>query len=220
MKRTPLKRTSALKRTRLKPTWGRIVSTLLHYANASPPHNRTEFYALKSRLVEEHGRFCGHDLQEIRKECWGPLVPFSEGGYEGERRGCQGEKCRNCGGTGVFDIRWIRLQRWEWCGRVFHSPDGETRRPPDAGSVNIFGRIEHPKYGRASHEAVLWLYLLCGEWRLFWKAMRGSCCCGWVWWPLLNVQKVVMHLTWGSGRQICRRCWNAPSWDDNQEIPF
>ena len=201
----------------------RILATLLHYANASPPVNRTEFYALKDRLCRRYAEFRGHDIQEIRKECWG-----DQRDVYGDWGGC-GPNCRRCGGTGIFDVRWVRLERWHWFGYVFHRPDGDTRIKPD--SVQIHGRIEHPNYGRASNEAALWLYLLCGEWRLLWRALKGSRCCGWYWWPLLNVQRVVMELamllhwrrcwcgrrypTWGSGWQICRKCRN-----EKQEVPF
>ena len=218
LRRSPLKRTA-------------LIATLLHYANASPPWNSQDFYSLKSRLLNRHARFCGHDLQEIRKKCWGYRDWDSD--YQ-DYMGCAGATCKKCGGTGLIDIRWVRLQRWEFCGYVFHCPDGDTRVPPPIGTKLIIGRIEHANYGRASSEAVLWLYLLCGEWRLLWKELRSSRACGWTWWPLLNVQKVAMELsmmfrwqrcfcgrmypTWGSGRQVCRRCWNRPVTYD--EVPF
>jgi hypothetical protein len=203
----------------------RILATLLHYANASPPTERTAFYDLKERLLQRYGTFRGHDLQEIRKPCWGWGWWRDDGGAK-----C-GPKCFRCGGTGIFDLRWVRLERWEWMGYVFHRPAGDTRIKPE-GHVAIQGRIEHPRYGRASSEAALWLYLLCGEWALLWRALRGSSCCGWYLWPLLNVQRVTMHaalwlsrqrccfcgktfFTWGSGWQVCKPCRDVP-----REIPF
>src|SRR5690606_6681754 len=138
--------------------------TLLHYANASPPWNRTEFYALKERLLRQHGRFLGHDIQEITKECWGHREWDNEWGEYGYLDCTKDDKCR-CRGTGIFDRRWIRLERWEWCGYVFHRPVDDTRiAPVDMNNVlrapDIVGRIEHPDYGDKSNEAVLWLYLL------------------------------------------------------------
>lgn len=202
-----------------------LLATLLHYANADPHFlHRADFYALKHCLLKRYGRFAGHDIQEIRKECYG-----RRDRWYGDWEGCPGEKCPKCGGTGVFDIRWFRLERWEWGGYTFHVPSGESRKIPSPYPPKgmICGRITHPDYGRASHEAALWLYLLCGEWRLLWWSLRGSCCCGWYWWPLLNVQRVVMHLsmwlswrkcfcgrwfpTWGSGWQVCRRCRKSRS---------
>jgi hypothetical protein len=205
----------------------RLLALLLHYANADPPMYRESFYALKERLLRRYGTFRGHDLQEIRKECYGDGWWRYEGGEP-----C-GPKCRRCGGTGVYDMRWVRLERWEWCGYSFHRPDGDTHKPPDPANVRIFGRIEHPNYGRASNEAALWLYMLCGEWSLLWRSLKSSRCCGWYWWPMLNVQRVVMELsmrlrwqkcwcgkwfpTWGSGWQCCWKC-RQPS--AVEEIPF
>ncbi len=209
-----------------------LLAKLLHWANSYPPVFSREFYALKDRLCRKYARFAGHELQEIRKECWGEKTWDREyGGYDYHK--CKGKSCRACGGTGIFDIRWVRLERWEWCGFVFHRPDGDTRIPPEVGSVKIFGRIEHKDYGRLSSEAALWLYLLTGEWKLFCRAMRSSRCCGRFWYPLLNLQKVTMELsmrlrrqrcscgktfwTWGSGWQICKKC-RAPS--VFEDIPF
>lgn len=207
-----------------------LLATLLHYANADPPLfcQRTEFYALKERLLRRWGRLADYDLQEIRKECWGTRRWDPEHG-DYEYLGCR-DDCPRCGGTGIFHIRWIWLERWEWCGYVFHRPSRESFTRPDY-QVSIHGRIEHPHYGWASSEAVLWLYLLCGEWRLLWRALRSSCSCGRYWWPLLNVQRVTMRLcmwlswrrcfcgrlypTWGSGWQVCRQCRRGPV-----ELPF
>lgn len=188
---------------------------------------RTEFYGLKERLLNKYGRFCGYQIQEIRKPCWG----HKRNEY-GELDGCIGDKCPKCDGTGIFDIRWIRLEKWEWCGYVFHRPSGDTHLRVER--VDIVGRIQHPNYGRASREAVLWLYLLCGEWRLLWQALKGSCSCYRAAWPMLHVQhrchrrNIVafmtnhwcgkMYPTWGTGRQVCRKCWNKTS--EPADIPF
>ena len=203
----------------------RLLATLLHYANAGHPGQR--LYDLKYYLLRTYARFDGHDLQEIRKECYGQATGY----YEWE--GCKGPKCSKCGGTGVFDIRWIRLERWQWCGHVFHVPSGDTRIPPDIGTVKIFGRIEHPNYGLKPSEAELWLYVLCCRWGDLWHALRGSSYCKPRWWPMLNLQWIVFRLamklswkrcwcgkmfpTWGSGWQICRKC-RAPK--TAEEIPF
>lgn len=200
--------------------WQSAVATLLHYANSLPPTTwRTEFYELKSELLNQHGTFCGHDLQEIKKDCWGPWVRCDDGEFVPTE--CQGESCPVCKGTGIFDIRWVRLQRWEWCGFAFHCPDGDTRIRPE-GHVAIHGRIEHQGYGRRSQEASLWLLVLCGQWKLLWRALKGGRACGWQPWPMLALQQIVMELsmrlhrkrcwcgkmfwTWGSGWQVCKKC--------------
>lgn len=127
-----------------------LLAVLCHYANADPSCSRRHFYDLKDRLLRQFAEFRGHDIQEITKECWG-----GRRDHYGDWSGC-GPTCRRCGGTGVFDRRWVRLQRWQWGNYTFHIPDGDTRIRPE--SVQIVGRIEHKNYGRASREAELWLY--------------------------------------------------------------
>lgn len=212
----------------------RVLACLLHYSNADPPHWRKAFYDIKNRLLRRYGTFRGHELQEIRKECWGPRE-WDHGWCEWKYLGCAGKTCIACDGTGLFDIRWVRLERWEWCGYVFHRPDGDTRIQPNPENEGykrrIIGRIEHPEYGRKPREAVLWLLLLTGEWRRLWYALSTSRSCGRHLWPLLNVQAVTMEVsmflswrrcycgrrypTWGTGWQICKRCRNRPV-----ETPF
>lgn len=215
----------------------RILATLLHYANAAPPPFRTAFYELKERLLRQHGTFIGHHIQEITKECWGPRVWNRQyGGYS--YLDCQRHRDCRCSGTGIFDQRWIRLERWEWCGFEFHRPSGESRiAPVDANNVlkapDIVGRIKHPNYGDKSRESCLWLYLLTGEWRLLWRTLKGGRRCGVYFWPMMNVQRVVMEAcmrlrwqtcrcgrrypTWGSGWQVCGRCRKP---QPTTEIPF
>ncbi len=185
--------------------YSRLLAWLLHYANARPPIvGQKEFYDLKYRLLRRFAQRRGFDIQEIRKECWGSYSVAC------------GPQCRRCGGTGIFDLFWVTLERWQWGRHVFHCPFLKTHiKPTEHASINIRGRIEHPKYGRASSESVLWLYLLCGEFRLLWQSLKNSCCCGWYIWPFLNMQRIIFHVqrffawwqcwcgswfpTWGSG---------------------
>ena len=219
-----------------------LTAWLLHVANTDTgPALRTEFYDLKERLLKKHGRFVGHQIQEIKKPCWGPW-----GNEYGERQGCLGEKCPHCGGTGVFDLRWVRLERWEWGGFVFHRPAGDTRTIPSPYPPRdmILGRIQHRKYGLGANEARLWLFLLCGEFRLWWRDMRSHAACGWQWWPLTNLQRLTMRLgmwfhrgTCSCGRRYftsrggmyacyCRRCERAMQqraadlYEEVEEVPF
>ncbi len=208
----------------------RLVARLLHYANASPPFNKTEFYEVKDRLLKRYGTLTGSDTQEISKDCWGERRwrPQDDWNYDGDEDNYEqipcGPKCRRCGGTGIFDIRWILLERWRFGRFTFHRPTTETRKEP--ASVSVRGRIEHKDYGRLSNEAALWLYLLTAHFGLFWRTLRSSRTCGWTWFPLLNVQKIVTRIvwklhfrrccscdkrycTWGSGWQICSRCRNT-----------
>src|ERR1700735_250428 len=96
----------------------RIKRLLLHLANSNPPScNRREFYDLKTALLWRFGQKCGLDIQEIKKECWGERYYDR---YGDEHYHPCGPKCRRCGGTGIFDIRWVILARWQWGGYIFH----------------------------------------------------------------------------------------------------
>lgn len=102
-----------------------ILAWLCHYANADPSFSSRYFYDLKDRLLRQFAEFRGHDIQEITKKCWGD----KRDDY-GDWHGC-GPRCRRCGGTGVWDRRWVRLQKyamwarmtfsWKrcWCGKLF-----------------------------------------------------------------------------------------------------
>lgn len=202
----------------------RLLATLLHYANSSPPCNQTEFYALKERLLNRYGKLTDYQVQEIRKDCWGEWNRY------GDRDGCTGAKCRRCGGTGVFSVRWFYLEKREWCGFTFHRPSRELYK--EVGAVEIVGRIEHKDYGRVAKEAALWLYLLTGEWRLLWQAMQASRCCGRFLWPLLNVQRIVFEIAinsrtcwrcrkriWSRQHAACKACRKVMA-SEPEEIPF
>lgn len=213
----------------------RLIAWLLHVANTDAHCSPSRFYGVKEKLLRRYGRFAGHELQEIRKECWGPRVRGDW--YDDSFSGCKGASCSRCGGTGLFDIRWIRLERWEWRGYVFHRPAGDTRVKPDITHVRIFGRIRHKDYGIAAGEARLWLYLLTCEWRLFWHDLSTHCYGYPRWWPLLNLQRVAMNarmwlevrrcfcgrkfLAMNTGWQICRKCRKPHETAiDRCEIPF
>lgn len=209
----------------------RLLATLLHYANSSAPAVGTErFYALKSFLLRRYARFGGHDMQEIRKECWGYWNSYGD-----DPVGCQGASCRKCRGTGIYDIRWHRLERWEWCGYLFHVPSGSTSVPCSPDQVTIRGRIEHRDYGKAPGESLLWLLMLTGQWSHLWFDLSTHAYCSWSWYPLLNVQRVAFWLrmklswqrcycgswfpTWGTGWRICKVC-RQPKPQEASDIPF
>lgn len=194
-----------------------FLSALLHYANTAPPLvGRAAFYELKTKLLARHGTRDGHDWQQVVRPCWGPMRVW------GDEGACPGEKCSRCGGTGIYNERWYCLDRWTWGRYTFHCPRdlSPVNHRPD--QPNIVGIIEHPHYGRAANEALLWLYLLCGEWCLLWQQLRSTSCRGRYWWPLLNLQRVTMSLclllsqrrcfcgrwysTWGTGWRICQQC--------------
>lgn len=174
----------------------RLIARLLHLANQGPPFSRrSEFYALKERILARFGTRAGDDVQHIRKECWG----YEEDGY------CLGRHCNRCGGTGIWDERWILLERWELCGYVFHRPAGSTLRR----DVTIEGRITHGKRNRqASLAAALWLALIFDR-QLFWqifRASRGYPVRGQRWPMILRLQAVVFILRMFLRAFYLRRC--------------
>jgi hypothetical protein len=126
---------------------------------------RTEFYALKDRLLQRYASYDGVDVQHIVKPCWGPGCDGDENRFT-----CPGSSCRKCGGTGVFSERFIPLQRWNFEGRIFHRPMGETSKRP----ATIEGHILHGDVdAHAAADAALWLFLLCDR-RLFWSTLGAS----------------------------------------------
>ena len=174
---------------------------LLHLANSRPPsvHSR-EFYDFKRLLLMKRGRRVGEDVQEIIKPCYG-----RRGGEYGDFDGCTKRPDCRCRGTGIFDRRRYYLQRWQWGGFIFHCPvdvwGGFAHH-----KITITGRIKHKDYGRLSYEAAFWLYLLSGQFRLFWRTFRGSCCYGPYLYPLLNLQRLIFPLTWRLRRERCIYC--------------
>lgn len=225
------------------PWWGRllgpILAALLHYANSRPPFSKSEFYAVKKRLIQRFGTWDGDDLQHIVAECWGYWSNYGD-----ESTPC-GPDCRKCGGTGIYRESWHILQRYTWHGYKFHVWHHQAYSQPQSDHyVNrIVGRVTHRNYGRWSDEAVLWLYLLTGEWSLLKRALCGSRIGQWTSLPMLNLQKICMtwsmwfsrrtcrcgrrYFTWNTGWQICQKCRRKSedresAWESEVEndVPF
>jgi len=128
----------------------RLVAWLLHIANRHPPYlHRTEFYELKDRILKRHGSIVAYDTQHIVNECWG----YYDAGS------CQGAACRKCGGSGVFQEKWVALERWHFGRYTFHRPWTVVYVKP-ALAASIEGRIQHGGDARDSMEAAMWLALL------------------------------------------------------------
>jgi hypothetical protein len=146
-----------------------LLANLLHLANAAPPYGdwrREHFYAMKQRILERFGRRDGEDIQFITKPCWGD-----------RRRGYRGvctrdQECR-CGGSGVYDFYWVRLERWRMGDHIFHRPVERLRSSP--GKVTIEGIIRHQVPDRwQAHEAHLLLSLIFDR-RLFVSMLDYIC---------------------------------------------
>jgi hypothetical protein len=183
----------------------RFLGRLLHLANSDVPlFGNEQFYAIKERMLREWGTRDGEDWQHIRKECWtchGTGI-FSDFGYP--------LRCNRCT-RGVYDEKWIRLERWRLGGYVFHRP-AETyhcSEPPWAkiGTDRPFieGRIEHKVPGRRGHEAALWLALIFDP--PYWlRLMTGNRCGEWTGLPMCELQKVMMEVCMLCASLVPRDC--------------
>lgn len=210
----------------------RFVAWLLGLANArasSSPHRR-DLYDLKDRLLRRYAVRDGEDVQRVVDVCHGWRF-----------EGCDGDRCTKCGGTGVWQTRWVMLERWRLAGRVFHRPVGPTT--PRAVDF-IDGRIWHDVPARVAAEAALWLALLFDR-ALFWTLLvHGGRFCGWQWRPMLALQALVYEARsrthrlrsalspracihcgarfWIGRREryVCRSCLAAIATDADTELPF
>lgn len=105
-------------------------------ANARRMHLSREFYGLKDRLLQQHGQKIGEDVQYIVDKCW---TCYGEGTLPAPRVGAYPIKCGHCYGTGVWQHRYVLLDRWQLGPHVFHRPVGRTERR----DVTISGLISH-----------------------------------------------------------------------------
>ena len=200
----------------------RAIATLLHYANSRPPYCGAEsFYQLKAKLLQKHGIRLDDQYQKIIKECWGDR--FDEWG---DRYGC-GPDCTACGGTGIYLIKYFKLEHWEWQGYLFHSnpvrvwPHHFDYELP----ISLEGKVKHKEYRHhLCRESRLWLYLLCGEWAKLWHAMTTSCCARVFPWPLLTIQWAIFNVrhefrSWSGQFKHPKRLLPQPNQQDDT-IPF
>lgn len=186
------------------------LAKLLALANASRPSVfREDFYALKERLLERYARPGEEQVQHIEKECWGS--------YGDDY--CRGEGCRSCGGTGIYSEFYVRLRLYEWHGHRFHIPGERSfggTPPPDWPPVAIEGYIDKSQANRfTSDEARLWLYLLLGEWRHFWRELisHGYCTPPQGPYVMLALQTFVFQVRMGLPKRVrCYRC-HRRFWD-------
>ncbi len=174
-----------------------MISRLLYLANADPPTvRRKEFYDLKERLLARYGtRVLPDHVQEIRKDCWGP-----------QQEGCAGRGCRRCGGSGVWDHFFVRLERHRWGKYEFHRPAERRCRP--SAAPDIRGYVRHREGGSRCREALLWLCLLVGEWRMLLRLMVASCYSNPGRRPLCQLNR----LTFWAWMKRPRRCADCARW--------
>lgn len=126
------------------------LSLVLKKANQGPPFGfdeREAFYKLKQAILEAYGTRDGEDVQRIIKKCWRCKegIYVSRGYFYDDWDVGDGEVCVKCNGSSIYDLSYIRLERWRLGKCVFHRPLQRSASPP--GKVTIDGVI--PKvYGR------------------------------------------------------------------------
>lgn len=188
----------------------KLLAKLLHLANSNPPHPSDDFYHLKKKLLQKYGTCQGGLIQQINKECYGYYNP-----NWGDYGGCIGTDCLKCDGSGVFETRYYRLIKWDWCGYSFLIPDDwKFVAPEEKLYPDIVGHVEHKVTNyRLAREAHFWLYLLAGEWDLFRCEMHNGfhVRCGL--WPMMNLQRACGKLSmWRRdireyfGKSTCYEC--------------
>lgn len=185
----------------------RLIGRLLHIANSNPPWPRETFYAMKSSILSRFGLCVGQDVQHIVKKCWGDRYDCNGNPlYK-----CEGGHCRRCGGTGIFQQKWVYLSRWELGGVVFHRPDRTAYIEPEE-EPTITGHIEHRSYGRLSFEAACTLALLFDR-RLLWALLtRNGHYLGWYWHPWCNLARVVNNADSFIRRFTAHTCFCGRRW--------
>jgi len=118
-----------------------ILPDLLRVANANARRMgwSREFYALKDRLLREYGQkqeAC--DIQHIADTCY---TCYGSGKIDPPRVGAYAEKCYHCYGTGIYQHRYVLLERWQLGPLTFHANPVRLSTPQ---ASTISGFIEHP----------------------------------------------------------------------------
>ncbi len=134
-----------------------LLGLILHHANRRPPIlYKTEFYALKTKLLLKRGIRTGTSFQHIKKECF-----RCDHGIYHSRYWASYEPCWVCSGTGVYEEFWTELANYRLGRYSFHIPIERYYRQPDFNTEPIEGYIRHtaPKYYFAN-ECCYWLFLL------------------------------------------------------------
>lgn len=118
----------------------RILGKVLHIANSEVRDNqiRPLFYGVKDRVLQRFGTGeLRDDIQHIELKCRGCY------GCGIWRKGSWNEDtCFRCGGTGVYQHRYIRLERWTLGGFKFHIPRERLEQKPEQAPT-IEGKIDH-----------------------------------------------------------------------------
>lgn len=180
------------------------IERMLHIANTRPAM-RTEFYALKKRILEARGQRDGYDLQHFD----GKICFACDGAGEWYHpSGDYGDVCERCWGTGYWRLpRVVILDRYRFGKYRFHVPRDEPiyhkatiqNLIDSEGAANnqIKGFVEH-RYidGSAPELSMVWLFLIYGQWKAIWKWLTSSRRHGWQWHPFFILQWIACTTRW------------------------
>ena len=142
------------------------VARLLRWANSNPmaTGDPAGFYRLKEAICHRFGRLDGEDIQQIQRECW----DCGGSGFDN----WIDDYCSRCGGDGIYECVYVRLERWRIAGHVFHRPAGRVHNVPAQRRANIKGKIKHTPSCLA-HVAAIALARLFNQ-SLYWKWLKLS----------------------------------------------
>lgn len=145
------------------------LGALLHIANSYPGAvNKKRFYAMKTRILERFGKRDGFDIQHIKgKDCWtceGSGVYVGYHFYSGDE---WRDTCNRCWGTGWYKQPvWVRLERFDLGGFVFHTPRERLYEEPEGEHTTMTGYVKHANYGYRKPEWACFLLGIFFDWTL------------------------------------------------------
>jgi len=105
------------------------------------------FYKLKDKLLQLHGDYVGYDVQFVKKKCircdgTGNFFFWKKDNY-----GCKEyDKCNDCNGTGVYEVKKYFLKRYILNDEIFHIQTYQAPKFGDRINSTIRGRIKHDEY--------------------------------------------------------------------------
>lgn len=175
-----------------------LLGWLLRIANSYPTAG---MYALKERVLIDHGAFVRHDWQYIEKPCWGCSNCNDD---EWDRTACSGD--------GVYSRTWVKHEVRRLACFFFHIPVLRTSSNPGDVPIWKHGTVKKEgSYYDDSAEACMWLALLIDPACWWWNLTSASYPHQPVGWRLM----LRLKLLW----RFLRNTWNRLDPRPNP-IPF
>lgn len=106
------------------------------------------FYKLKEKLLQLYGDYVGYDVQFIKKKC---DTCGGTGNFLYWKKNCYGftdgyDRCNDCGGSGVYEVKKYYLKRFVLNDEIFHIPTYQAPKFGDRINATIKGKIKHDVY--------------------------------------------------------------------------